>query len=877
MVAILATSTGMGFALSPITSSAPAEQQVSSHRVTGTVVDEYGEPLPGAHIMLKGRSIGTITDGNGQFSLNAASGTELVVRYLGYEDQTFTAEPGTTQQIRMTASKIHQLNEIVVKSVKAQKNAPFAISNIKKAELNAFSNTGKELPFLFANTPGVMAWSENGLGIGTTHLRIRGASDSRINVTLDGVPLNSPEDQCVFWANMNSYASLLGSVQIQRGVGTSTNGDGAFGGTVALSSATPLQTPSLEISDSYGSFNTWNWGGKFSTGLLWNHLIIDGAYHQTNTDGYLHGTKARSGSYYGGISYIASDDFVIRYKNIGNFECTGQAWNGIVAGDNDHSLMDGCYDDGSWAYATATGIHGYNDMIGVGLGKFNNLYERLVTDENTGLFVQNADGTYQTERYKMADGSLWDRTTDNFWQNHNILSASWKINDLWSTSASLHYTYGYGYYEEFRYQNKLSKYGLTPILNAKGEEKKKYDFVRQKGLTQHTYGLVWNINYKNDAWDVVGGLSLQNYDGSHFGYLTYSSEEALSQKIQTEGKYRYYDSPAHKLDGNAFFKAAYHINKQWDVFADVQYRHVGFKTDGYNDKYYINANGMPQKHMLDINKKYDFLNPKAGFSWHKDRHRVYGSIAMSHREPERNNFTDNYTYPAPKAEQLLDYELGYTYNTNSWRVGANFYYMDYTDQLVQTGELSDIGENLTTNIKDSYRLGVELQAGVDLASWLTLEGNAALSKNKVKDFDQKVQVDWGDYTTIHYDNSTLAFSPSTLLNGFIIFHYKGIQAVWHTNFVSRHYLDNTECKDRSLPSYSLSNINISYTWKPKKIMKEAIFALNFNNVFDRHYATGGWVYSAILSGTHPNENRYYQIGFIPMAGFTMMGNITLRF
>ena len=774
------------------------------------------------------------------------------------------------------STQVEQLQEVVVKGVRAQRNAPYAISNINKKVLGDFSKTGKELPFLFSQTPGVIAWSENGLGTGTTYMRIRGAGDSRINVTLDGVPLNSPEDQCVFWANMNSYASLLGSVQIQRGVGTSTNGDGAFGGTVALSSATPLQTPSLEISGSYGSFNTWNWGGKFSTGLLWNHLIIDGAYHQTTTDGYLHGTKARSGSYYGGITYIASDDFVIRYKNIGNFERTGQAWNGVVAGDNDLSLMDGCYDDGSWTYTTATGIHGYKDMWNVGLGKFNNLYERLVTDENTGLFVQNADGTYQTERYKMADGSLWDRTTDNFWQNHNILSASWKINDLWSTSASLHYTYGYGYYEEFRYQNKLSKYGLTPILNAKGKEKK-FDFVRQKGLTQHTYGLVWNINYKNDAWDVVGGLSLQNYDGSHFGYLTYSSEEALSQKIQTEGKYRYYDSPAHKLDGSAFVKAAYHISEQWNVFADVQYRHVGFKTDGYNDKYYTDANGMPKKHMLDINKKYDFLNPKVGFSWQSGPHRAYGSVAISHREPERNNFTDNFTYPAPKAEKLTDYELGYTLNADKWRLGINGYFMNYTDQFVQTGEVTDIGENLTTNIKDSYRLGVELQAGVDVTQWLAIEGNAALSKNAIKDFDEKVQVDWGDYTTIHYDNSTLAFSPSTILNGFVNFHYKGWQAVWHTNFVSRQYLDNTECKDRSLPSYSVSNANISYTLKPKKVMKEIVFGLNMNNIFNRRYAASGWVYSAILSDTHPNENRYYQIGFIPMAGFTMMGNVTLRF
>ena len=252
---------------------------------------------------------------------------------------------------RYDSTRVEQLSEVVVNGVRAQKNAPYAISNLKKQDLQAFSKTGRELPFLFSQTPGVLAWSENGLGTGTTYMRIRGASDSRINVTLDGVPLNSPEDQCVFWANMNSYGAMLGSVQIQRGVGTSTNGDGAFGGTVALSTATPSQVPSLEVSGSYGSYNTFNAGLNFSTGLLWNHLIFDGAYHETNTDGYIHGTSGRSGSYYGGLTWLGKD-FQIRYKNIGNFEKTGQAWNGITAGNDDLSLMDG-------TYGATTGIKTY--------------------------------------------------------------------------------------------------------------------------------------------------------------------------------------------------------------------------------------------------------------------------------------------------------------------------------------------------------------------------------------------------------------------------------------------------------------------------------------------------------------------------------------
>ena len=771
------------------------------------------------------------------------------------------------------STQVEKLSEVVVRGVRAQKNAPYAVSNIKKKELGDFSKTGRELPFLFAQTPGVLAWSENGVGTGTTYMRIRGAGDSRINVTLDGVPLNSPEDQCVFWANMNSYGSLLGSVQIQRGVGTSTNGDGAFGGTVALQSATPSLTKALELSASYGTYNTLNVGGSLSTGLLWNHWILDGAYHQTTTDGFIHGTSGRSGSYYGGLTYIASDDFVVRYKNIGNFERTGQAWNGITAGDNDLSLMDG-------TYGVTTGIKTYKDMWEAGLGKYNTLYETLAYDAD-GNFAKDASGSYVTERYQMADGSYWDKTTDNFWQNHNILSFAWNVNEHWSTTASLHYTYGYGYYEEFRPNNKLKKFGLVY------DGVKKTDFVRKKGLTQHTYGLIWNANYKNDRWDVIGGLSVQNFDGNHFGRISYIANNDVRQKYLTNGEHTYYDSDAHKFDGSAFVKAAYKLTDQLDVFADLQYRHVGYKTDGINDKFYEEESGYYNQR-LDIDKKYDFLNPKAGLSWYVGGHRAYASIAMSHREPERNNFTDNGSYPAPSAEQLMDYEVGYTFNNDLFRAGVNLYYMDYKDQFVQTGLLSDIGEKLTTNIKDSYRMGIELQAGIDPTSWLTIEGNAALSKNKIKDFDEVVE-DWDNGTqTIHYDNSTLAFSPSTILNGFVSLHHKGLQAVWHTNFVSRQYLDNTENDDRALPCYSTSNVQLSYTLRAKQCkpgcafpvphIKEVIFGLNFNNIFSRRYAASGWGYSAVCdSYGHPNDNRYYQIGFIPMAGFTMMGNVTLRF
>ncbi|MBO4827254.1 MAG: TonB-dependent receptor plug domain-containing protein [Prevotella sp.] len=771
-------------------------------------------------------------------------------------------QQAVAQSSDVDSLRMEQLQEVVVQGVRVQKDAPFAVTNVNKATLNEFSTTGQELPVLFARTPGVLMWSENGVGTGTVYMRIRGGGDPRINVTLDGVPLNSPEDQCVFWANMNSYGSLLGSAQVQRGVGTTTNGDGNFAGAVVLQSKTPSTLPSAEVSALFGSYNTLNVGGSFSTGLLWNHFIFDGAYHETRTDGYVHGTGGRSGSYYGGLSWVA-DKVIVRYKNFGNFEKTGQAWNGVTAGDNDMSLMDGIY-------GTQTGIKTYKDMYERGLGKYNSLYESLAYNDD-GSFARDAQGNYTTKRYEWSDGTFWDKTTDNFWQNHNLLTAVMDLGEHWKATATLHYTHGYGYYKEFRPQNKPKKFGLVADV-------KRTDFVRKKGLDQDAYGVVGNVNYTNDRWNIVGGVAVQNFSGNHFGYLTYIADPKLSAATLNKGDYKYYDSDAKKLDASAYVKANYRMDDYWNAFADVQFRHVGYKTDGINDKFYEEG-GRWLNQRLDIDEKYNFLNPKVGMSWSNGPHHVYASAAMSHREPQRDNFTDNYKYPFPKAERLIDYEIGYNYSTRNVRLGANFYYMDYTDQFVQTGELSEIGEALTTNIKDSYRMGVELTAAWDVCPLLTLEGNAALSQNKLKDFTEIASVNWEEsFRPIHYDDCTLAFSPSAILNGFIDFHWKKFTAVWHTNFVSRQYLDNTENADRSLPCYSASDASVSYTIKSSKTFKECILGLNFGNIFNRHYAASGWVYSSIVEDYgHPNDNRYYQIGFIPMAGFTMSGSVTLRF
>ena len=735
---------------------------------------------------------------------------------------------------------VHQLNEVVVKAVRAQKNAPFAVANIKKSELQNFSTSGRELPFLFSRTPGILAWGENGLGTGTTYMRMRGAAASRINVTLDGVALNSPEDQCVFWANMNSYASLLNSVQIQRGVGSSTNGDGAFGGSVSLQTAEPSTKPFAEVTGSYGTYNTYNAGASFSTGLLFNHLIFDGAYHETATDGFIDGTRGRSGSYYGGLTWLGKN-FQIRYKNIGNFEKTGQAWNYIGG---------------------PTGTESYKEIYDMGLGRSNSLI---------GYYEVGENGKVNFTPFTLRNGNKWDRTTDNFYQNHNILSATWQPSEHWSHNAALHYTYGQGYYKEFKDNAKLaSKFGLNEFKADGGLLRS--DAVRRKGLTQNAYGLVYNVNYKDEAWDVIGGVNLQQFRGSHWGYLTYIKDESLERKyFDANGRYKYYDSDAHKYDYSAFIKAAYTFLDNWNVFADLQYRHVDYKTNGKNDKFVYNeATGLYENQLLNVRDHFNFFNPKAGISYTNGGHKAYASVAMSNREPERNNYTDNGKYPFPKKEQVVDYELGYQYTGSNWHAGANFYYMDYDNQIAQTGQKSDIGESLTANIKDSYRMGVELTAGWAPLSWLSVEGNAAISQNKIKDFDEYLD---GKDTPNHYDKSTLAYSPNAILNGFVDFHYQGFSATWHTNFVSKQYIDNSQSRDRQIPCFSQTDVNMNYVLNLKNsALKSIKFGLDLNNIFDRHYAFTGndW-------GWYEGDKRITSLTWIPAAGFNMMGNITLRF
>lgn len=374
----------------------------------------------------------------------------------------------------------------------------------------------------------------------------------------------------------------------------------------------------------------------------------------------------------------------------------------------------------------------------------------------------------------------------------------------------------------------------------------------------------------------MGGFSMQLFRCNHWGKVTYIADEALEKKYFTDGRYKYYDSDANKNDWSWFFKANRKFGNGWNWFLDMQMRYVNYNTDGLNDHFEQGADGNYKNQSIDINENYFFVNPKAGISYDANGHKAYASIAYANREPERNNFTDNIGYGNPSPERLLDLEWGYQYQGENWFAGVNFYYMKYVNQFVMTGEKSDIGESLTRNIKDSYRLGAEVSAGWSPLSWLSVEGNAALSRNRLKNFKECVESWDGPAVWNTYKSSTIAFSPSAILNGFVDVHFAGFRATWHTNFVSKQYLDNTESSERSLPCYSQTNVNASYTFNfAKRVLglKQVVLGADFNNIFDRHYAASGYVYY----DWYNNNKRNSTVAYIPMAGFNCLGTVTLKF
>lgn len=703
------------------------------------------------------------------------------------------------------------LDEVVVSATRATKETPVAYSDLSKDELKR-RNDGQAIPFLISQSPSVIMTSDAGNAIGYSSFRIRGTDANRINITMNGVPLNDSESHGVFWANMADISSSVESIQIQRGAGTSTNGAAAFGATVAMQSEKPSLQPYAEYGISAGSFGTLRHTVKGGTGLLHDHFAFDARYSDIRSDGYIDRAKARMSSYYASAAYYGANTLV-KFQAFGNSEKTYQAWNGVSK-------------------------------------------DKLDTDR-----TYNSCGEYEEDGVT----KFYDNQTDNYWQHHYHLMATQQLGSLWDMSLTLHYTDGNGYYEDYKSGAKYNSYKLPNYIDAAGNEVKKTDLVRRKWLDNDFYGAVYSANYHNESMQMTFGAAANHYSGDHFGRVMWTKQANALPKPD----YEYYRNTGDKTDYNAYVKANYRFNSSFSGYLDLQYRGIDYKIEGSDDKAGDN---------LYVKKHWNFFNPKAGLNYNTDHHNAFVSFSVAHREPNRDNFTEAGPNERPTNERLFDYEAGYTFSHPRFKIGANLYFMDYNNQLILTGKISEIGEALTSNIKDSYRMGIELTGGVVITDWLQWNANVTLSQNKIKNFTESIEnydADWNPIGNgeidIYHGKTNIAFSPDIIANSMFDVQWKGFSASFNSQFVGRQYLDNTSDKSRSIDPYFVNSLRVGYTFK-LPFMKELALDVTVNNLFNEKYETNGWVYSAMVGG-----ERYTDSGYFTQAGTHAMARATFRF
>lgn len=713
------------------------------------------------------------------------------------------------------------LQEVEVVSTRATQTTPVAYTNIRKEELKV-QNVGQDLPYLLSMTPGAITTSDAGAGIGYTTIRVRGTDGTRINVTANGIPVNDAESHSVFWVNLPDFASSVKDVQIQRGIGTSTNGAGAFGASINMQTGELSMKPYAEFSGSYGSFNTHKETFKIGTGLIKSHWAFDLRLSNIGTDGYIDRASVGLNSYYLQGAYYA-DNTSIKFISFAGKEKTYHAWN----------------------YASKEEMELY--------GRRYNSCGYMYTDDNGQMY-------------------FYDDQTDNYTQKNYQLLFNHTFSPQWNLNIGLHYTKGDGYYQEYKTNRKLVEYALQPFLQN-DEWVKKSDLVRKKAMDNGFGGGIFSINYRNDNLSASMGGGINRYEGDHFGRVLWVKNYNGSLSPDHE----YYRNKGTKNDGNIYLKADYRLADNLNVYADMQYRHISYQINGTNDKWNsLTDEGLQQ---LAIDEKFDFFNPKVGLSWQMNRNsRIFGSFSVAHKEPTRNNYTDGKLFEHPKAERLTDYELGYTY-ANSWlNIGANLYYMDYKDQLVLTGELNEIGEPLAANMPDSYRMGLELMAGVRTDFGFSWNVNATWSRNRIQNFIETLYDNEdvsGDKWEIHHGDTPIAFSPDFLLNNTFGYRYKGFEASLQSQYVSKQYMNNACQEDQTLDAYFVSNFRLAYTFKLPYV-KEVTAGFTVFNLFNEEYENNGYAGSGFYYDGD-EKVRYNYAGYAAQAGTNILGHLNISF
>jgi iron complex outermembrane receptor protein len=766
-----------------------ASAQVS---VSGKITNQKtGEALPGATITIQELAISTTSNYAGNYAFKNIKGGSynLTVSYVGYktESKAVSTSAGSPINFALVQSSIIT-DEVTVSATRASANSPTAFTNLSKKDIEK-NNSGRGFEYLLEQTPSTVVSSNAGTGIGYTNIRIRGSDASRINVTLNGIPMNDAEDQGVYFVDLPDLASSVDNIQVQRGVGTSTNGAGAFGGSINIQTATRRDDAYAEINSSAGSYGTLKNTVSLGTGLLNDHFSVDGRLSNMTSDGYIDRSASTlksfflSGAYYGKTS-------VLRLNVFGGYEQTHQAWDGVP-----------------------------EDSVKAGNRKYNEL------------------------GYINSTGKYYGNQVDNYNQNYYQLLYTQQLNPKLSFSGALHYTRGYGYYEEYKNDAKLTNYGVTPVVVG-GVTIGTTDLIRRLWLDNDFYGATYNFNYKpTTKLDITLGGAYNEYKGRH-----YDNIEWTQQSTNIPQDYEYSRNSAKKTDFNLFSRAEYHVGDVL-LYGDIQYRHIGYSFLGYDR----NLNNVQQQVALD------FFNPKAGVTYQlSDNSNIYGSVAVGHHEPNRSSYTNSSPSSRPKPEQLTDFEAGYRTAQSNFSFGINGFYMLYKDQLILTGALNDVGEAIRTNIADSYRAGIEVNGKVKIAQQLSWSATATLSTNKVKNFKQYLyNYDTDALDATQYSKTDIAYSPNFV--GASTLSYQPVQnteIAFISKYVGMQYLDNTSTQSRALPKYFVNDIRLNYNFAFKGVKNLGI-GLLINNIFSAKYQSDGATYPDIESGKTVNYNYFF--------------------
>ena len=711
-----------------------------------------------------------------------------------------------------------KLQEVSVVASRATKNTPIAFTNITSEEL-AKRNTGQDLPYLLSNTPSVITTSDAGIGIGYTSMRVRGSDASRINITANGVPMNNSESHNMYWVNMPDLASSVKDIQIQRGAGTSTNGAGAFGASINLLTASPSRSPYADLNASYGMYNSHKETLRVGTGLLGKHWAFDARLSNIGSDGYIDRASVNLNSYFAQGGYYG-DKTIVRFIAFGGKEKTYHAWD----------------------YASKEQMEEYGR-----------------TCNPCGLYYDNEGNV-----------TFYDNQTDNYLQNNFQLHFSQIFNDALRLNATIHYTKGNGYYEQYKTNRTLSEYGLEPFI-FDGEKIKKSDLIRQKAMDNDFFGGVFSLLYKRGRVDAVLGGALNYYSGWHYGNVIWVRNYVGDILPNQE----YYRNKGEKTDGNIYARANIDIVSGLTAYADLQYRHINYRINGASDTYDYNVDAMQQ---LSIDEKYNFFNPKVGLNWViNTNNRLFASFSTAQKEPTRDNFTDGDPVLLPKPEILRDYELGYNFSNSIINAGANLYFMDYTNQLVVTGQLSDTGNPMSINVPDSYRAGIELAFSLKPCKWFNWNINTTFSRNRIINFTEMIYEDeWTNPISLNHGDTPIAFSPDVILNNAFNFSWRGFDASLQSQYVSKQYMTNAKCEEQVLDSYFVSNLHLGYSFKTRNI-KGMRIGFDIYNLFNEEYESNGYAGSGYYIDNDGNKQIYRYSGYAAQAPINVMGSIALKF